>query len=56
MKFYPISFFPSFFIPDLMCDSTDLIFKKGTPFEAMAGRTVFIDGLLVEVFRGFPQL
>ena len=30
-------------------------FRQGTLFKAMIGHTVFIDGLLAEVFRGFPQ-
>ena len=34
-----ISFFPSFSLPDVLCDPTDLIWRKGTPFEAMTGRT-----------------
>ena len=38
-----------------MCDPTDLIWREGTPFEAVTGRTVFIDCLLAEVLRGFPQ-
>jgi hypothetical protein len=44
-----LSFFPSFSFPDL-------IWRKGNSFEAMTGRTAFIDGILAEVFRGFPQL
>ena len=36
---------------------TDLIWRKGTPFEAMIGRTApSSDGLLAEVFWGFPRL
>ena len=51
------SFFPSFSLPDVLCDATDLIWKKGTPFEAMTGRTApSSDGLLAEVFWGFPRL
>ena len=42
---------------DVLCDRTDLIWRKGTPFEAMTGRTApSSDGLLAEVFWGFPQL
>ena len=50
------SFFPSSSPPDVLCDPTDLIWRKGTQFEAMTDRTAFIDGLLADVFRGFPQL
>ena len=31
--------FPSFSLPDVLCDPTVLIWRKGTPFEAMTGRT-----------------
>ena len=56
-KTYPIlSFFPSFSLPDVLCDSTDLIWRDGTPFDAMTGRKIFIDYLLAEVYRDFPQL
>ena len=52
-----LSFFPPFYLPDVLCDPTDLIWRKGTPFEAMTGRTApTSDGLLAEVFWGFPQL
>ena len=35
----------------------DLIWRKGTPFEAMTGRTARLsDGLLAEVFWGFHRL
>ena len=37
----------------MLCDPIDLIWREGTPFEAITGRTDFIDGLLAEVFRGF---
>jgi hypothetical protein len=47
---------PSFSLPDVLCDPTDLIWREGTPFEAMLGSTAFIDGLLVEIFRGFPHV
>ena len=41
----------------MLCDPTELIWRKGTPFEAMTGRTAPLsDGLLAEVFWGFPQL
>ena len=49
--------FPSFSLPDVLCDPTDLIWMKRTPFEAMTGRTApSSDGLLAEVFRVFSQL
>ena len=52
-----LSLFPSFALPDVLCDPTDLIWRKGTPFEAMSGRTApSSDGLLDEVFWGFPRL
>ena len=52
-----LSLFPSFSLPDVLCDPTDLIWRKGTPFEAMTGRTVTSsDGLLAEDFWGFPWL
>ena len=51
-----LSFFPSFSLPDVLCDPTDLIWRKGTPFEAMTGRTAPSSyGLLAEVSRGFLQ-
>ena len=52
-----LSCFPPFSFPDGLCDPTDLICRKGSPFEAMTGRTApSSDGLLAEVFWGFPQL
>ena len=49
--------FPFFSLPDVLCDPTDLIWRKGTPFEAMTGHTApSSDGLLAEVFWGFPEL
>ena len=55
---YPVlSLIPSFSIPDVLCDPTDLIWRKGTPFEVMTDRTApSSDSLLAEVFWGFPQL
>ena len=47
-----LSFIPSFSFPDVPCDPTDLICSKGIPFEAAPSS----DGLLAEVFCGFPQL
>ena len=54
---YPVlSLFPSLSLPDVLYDPTDLIWRKGTPFE-MIGRTVpSSDGLLYDVFWSFPQL
>ena len=44
---------PSFSISDVLCDPTDLIWRKGTPFDVMTGRTApSSDGLLAEVFLG----
>ena len=44
-----ISLIPSFSLPNVLCDPTDLIWRKGTPFEAMTGRTPpSSDGLLAE--------
>ena len=40
------SFFPSLSLPNVLCDPTDHIWRKGTPFEAMTGWTAFSDGLL----------
>ena len=54
--FLILSLFPSSSLPDVLCDLTDLIWRKGTPFETMTGRTTPLSyGLLPEVFRGFPQ-
>ena len=40
---------PSF--PDVLCDPTDFLWRKETPFEAMTGRTApSSDGLLATVF------
>ena len=50
-----ISFLPPFSFPDVTWYLTDLNWEEGTPFEAKAGGTAFIEGLLVEVSRGFPQ-
>ena len=37
--------------PDVLCDPTDLIWRKGTPFEAITGPTApSPEGLLAEVF------
>ena len=52
-----LSLIPSLSLPDVLCDPTDLIWRKGTSFEAMTGRTApSSDGLLAEVFWGFPWL
>ena len=49
-----LSLFPSFSLPDVLCDPTDLIWRKVTSFEATTGRTASSsDCLLAEVFRGF---
>ena len=44
---------PSFSLPHVLCDPTDLIWREATSFEAM---TAFSDGLLTEVFVSFSQL
>ena len=42
---------------DVLCDPTDLIWRKGTPFEAMTGRiSTSSNTLLAEVSLSFPQL
>ena len=43
------SFFFSYSLPDVLCDHRDLIWRQGTPFELIIGRTAFIDGLLAEI-------
>ena len=35
----PVLSFPTFSLSDVLCDPTDLIWRKGIPFEAMTGRT-----------------
>ena len=43
--------FSSFFLPDMLCNPTELIWRQGNPFEAMTGCTTpSSDGLLAEVF------
>ena len=49
-------FFPSISLPDMLCDPSDFIWRKGTPFDAKTGRTAPSDGLLAEVFRGLRQM
>ena len=51
-----LSFGPPFPIPEVLCDPTDFIWRKGASFEAMTGHTAFINRLLAEVFRSLPQL
>ena len=42
-----LSLIHSLSLPDVLCDPTDLIWRKGTQFEAMTGRTApSSDGLL----------
>ena len=50
------SLIPTFSLPDVLCDPTNVILKQGTPFEAMTGCTAFIDCVLAEIFRSFTQL
>ena len=46
-----LSLFPSS-LPDVLCDPTDLIWRKWAPFEAMTGRTApSSDGLVAEVLK-----
>ena len=48
-----LSFLPFFSSPDVLCDPTDPIWRKGTQFEPMTGRTApSSDGLLAEAFWG----
>ena len=55
--FLPRPLLLSFALPDALCDLTDLIWRKGTQFQAMTGCTdSSSDGLLVEVFFGFSRL
>ena len=49
-----LSLIPSFTLPDLLCDPTDLIWRQRTPFEAITGRTVPSQPL-AEVFLGFSS-
>ena len=50
-RYSVLSQFPSFSLPDVLRDPTDLIFRKETPFEAMNGRKdPSLEGLLAEVF------
>ena len=58
MEPHPVlSLIPPFSLLDVLCDPTDLIWRKGTPFEAMTDRTApSSDGLLAEVFWGFSEL
>ena len=51
-----LSSFSFFFLPDVLCDPTDLVWRKEIPFEAMTARTTFINDFLAEVFRAFPHL
>ena len=53
----PILPFPSFSLSDMFYDPTNLIWRKGTPLEAMIGHMVpSSDGLLGKVFWSIPQL
>ena len=47
---------PPFSLPNVLCDPTDLNWRKITPFEAMIGRTASSsDGLLAEFFLGLSS-
>ena len=39
---YILSFLHSFYLPDVLCDITNAIWRQGFPLEAMTGRTAFI--------------
>ena len=41
---------------DVLCGPAALNLRKGIPFEAMTGPTVFIDDLLTEILLSFPSL
>ena len=47
-----LSIFPSFSFPDVLCDTADPIWRKGTPFKAMTGRTTTSPGGLPLRFSG----
>ena len=50
MMIIPIyAFFPSFSLTDVLCDPTDLIWRKRTPFEAMNVRTAPSSDSLIAV-------
>ena len=49
---YPILDHP-FYIPDVLCDPINLIWRQKISFEAMTGSTAIMDGLLSQVFRFF---
>ena len=42
-------------LPDMLCDPTGFILRKGTPFEAMTGRTAPSLGGLLAGFLGFSS-
>ena len=44
-----LSFFP---LSSVLCELIDVIWKYGTPFLMMIGRTASSDGLLAHIFRG----
>ena len=49
-----LSLFPSFSLPGVLCEPTDLILRKGTPFETMTGCTApSSDSLLAGVFFSY---
>ena len=47
------SFFPSFYLPDMLCDPTDLIWSKRAPFEAVTSPHPFIRRFPSCGFLGF---
>ena len=57
LREFVLSLIPSFTLPYVLYDPTDLIWRNGTPFEAMTGGTALSsDGLLAEVIWGFHQM
>ena len=50
-----LSLFPSFYLPDVLCDPTDLIWRKGAPFEAMTLHSLFTRQSPSWSFLGFSS-
>ena len=48
-------FLPSFSLPGVLCDTTDLIWMQGIPFETKKVAQQSSNGLQVEVSWSFPQ-
>ena len=43
-------------LSDMLCNSIDLIWRKGTPFEGMTGHTAFINRSWLRFYWSFPKL